>query len=137
MELTIEFSAEIPSERQDARVITPWEATAAYDLYQWKSSREVHFAADGGCWCLSARTLLIRASILRDQSFADAYTRELIGGRVVNTADDVFLTRWVFDRVEGIYSESSAKLKLPPTFPATVSLRGRCSAGIGEFSPRS
>ncbi|GIK05268.1 hypothetical protein Aspvir_009372 [Aspergillus viridinutans] len=81
-------SAEVPPERQDARVITPWEATATFDLNQWKSSREVHFAADGGCWCLSARTLFIRASILQDQSFADAYTQEVIGRRIVNTADD-------------------------------------------------
>lgn len=58
----------------------------------------MHFAADGGCWCLSARTLLIRAAILQDQNFADAYTHELIGRRVVNTADDVFLTEWVFER---------------------------------------
>lgn len=91
-------SAEIPPERQDARVITAWEVTATYDLCLWKGSREVHFAADGGCWCLSARTLLIRAAILQDQNFADAYTHELIGRRVVNTADDVFLTEWVFER---------------------------------------
>ncbi|ROT37738.1 hypothetical protein SODALDRAFT_325276 [Sodiomyces alkalinus F11] len=91
-------SAEIPSDRQDERVITTWEATAAFDLYQWKGSREVHFAAERGCWCLSARTLLIRASILQDECFADAYTHEVIGRRVVNTADDVVLTGWVFDR---------------------------------------
>lgn len=57
----------------------------------------MHFAADGGCWCLSARTLLIRASILQNQSFADAYTQEVIGRRVVNTADDVVLTGLIFD----------------------------------------
>ncbi|PKX94849.1 uncharacterized protein P174DRAFT_418822 [Aspergillus novofumigatus IBT 16806] len=91
-------SAEVPPERQDARAITPWEATATFDLNQWKRSREVHFAADGACWCLSARTLFIRASILQDQSFADAYTQEVIGRRIVNTADDVVLTGLVFDR---------------------------------------
>jgi hypothetical protein len=66
-------------------------------LNQWKTSREVHFAADGGCWCLSARTLFIRATILQDPAFDEAYTHEVIGRRVVNTADDVFLTEWVFD----------------------------------------
>ncbi|KAI2474465.1 Polysaccharide synthase [Pyrenophora tritici-repentis] len=91
-------SAEVPPERQDARVLTPWEAIATFDLCQWKGSREVHFAADGGCWCLSARTLFIRASILQDQGFADAYTQEVIGRRVVNTADDVVLTGLIFDR---------------------------------------
>ncbi|CAH0055753.1 unnamed protein product [Clonostachys solani] len=91
-------SAEIPPERRDPSVITPWEATSAFDLCQWKGSREVHFAADGGCWCLSARTLFIRTSILQDPSFANSYTHEAIGRRVVNTADDVVLTGWVFDR---------------------------------------
>ncbi|CBX94795.1 hypothetical protein LEMA_P117980.1 [Plenodomus lingam JN3] len=91
-------SAEIPSDRQDSRVITPWESIATFDLNQWKSSREVHFAADGGCWCLSARTLFMRASIIQNQSFADAYTQEVIGRRVVNTADDVVLTGLIFDR---------------------------------------
>ncbi|KAK1585037.1 polysaccharide synthase [Colletotrichum navitas] len=91
-------SAEVPPERQSSRVITAWEATSTFDLCQWKASREVLFAADGGCWCLSARTLLIRASILQDPSFIKAHTQEVIGRRMVNTADDVVLTGWVFDR---------------------------------------
>ncbi|KAI1842498.1 hypothetical protein JX265_012690 [Neoarthrinium moseri] len=91
-------SAEIPPERRDPQVITAWEAIAAYDMHQWKGSREVHFTADGGCWCLSARTLLIRTAILRNLEFTKAYTQELIGHRVVNTADDVILTEWVFDQ---------------------------------------
>ncbi|GKT95026.1 polysaccharide synthase [Colletotrichum tofieldiae] len=87
-----------PAERQSSRVITAWGTTSTFDLCQWKGSREVHFAADGGCWCLSARTLLIRASILQDPSFVKAYTQQVIGRRVVNTADDVVLTGWIFDR---------------------------------------
>lgn len=47
---------------------------------------------------MSARTLFIRTSILQDPSFANSYTHEVIGRRVVNTADDVVLTGWVFDR---------------------------------------
>ncbi|KAH8722587.1 hypothetical protein GQ44DRAFT_828897 [Phaeosphaeriaceae sp. PMI808] len=58
----------------------------------------VHYAADGGCWCLLARTLFIRASILQDQGFANAYTQEVIGRRVVDTTDGVVLTGLIFDR---------------------------------------
>ncbi|OQD65636.1 hypothetical protein PENPOL_c005G01259 [Penicillium polonicum] len=109
--------AEIPSERQDARVITPWEATATFDLYQWKSSREVHFAADGGCWCLSARTLFIRASILQNQSFADAYTQEVISRRIVNTADDVVLTGLIFDHGWKVSIQNTPEAEVTTNIP--------------------
>ncbi|PLB36807.1 polysaccharide synthase [Aspergillus candidus] len=110
-------SAEVPSNRQDARVITPWEATATFDLCQWKGSREVHFAADGGCWCLSARTLFIRASILQDKGFADAYTQETIGRRIVNTADDVVLTGMIFDRGWKVSIQNTPKAEVTTNIP--------------------
>jgi cellulose synthase/poly-beta-1,6-N-acetylglucosamine synthase-like glycosyltransferase len=113
----ISISAEIPSERQDARVITPWEATATFDLHQWKSSRETHFAADGGCWCLSARTLFIRASILQTQSFADAYTKEVIGRRIVNTADDVVLTGLIFDHGWKVSIQNTPEAEVTTNIP--------------------
>ncbi|EPS25877.1 putative hyaluronan synthase [Penicillium oxalicum 114-2] len=109
--------AEIPSERQDARVITPWEATATFDLYQWKRSREVHFAADGGFWCLSARTLFIRASILQNQSLANAYTQEVIGRRIVNTADDVVLTGLIFDHRWKVSIQHTAEAEVTTNIP--------------------
>ncbi|KAF4241693.1 hypothetical protein CNMCM8980_005120 [Aspergillus fumigatiaffinis] len=93
-------SAEVPPKRQD-----------------WKGSREVHFAADGGCWCLSARTLFIRASILQDQSFADAYTQEVIGRRLVNTADDVVLTGLVFDRGWKVSIQNTPEAEVTTNIP--------------------
>ena len=107
----------MPSERQDARVITPWEATATFDLYQWKRSREVHFAADGGFWCLSARTLFIRASILQNQSLANAYTQEVIGRRIVNTADDVVLTGSIFDHRWKVSIQHTAEAEVTTNIP--------------------
>lgn len=98
-------------------MITAWEATSTFDLRQWKSSREVHFTADGGCWCLSARTLLIRASILQDPCFAKAYTQEVIGRRVVNTADDVVLTGWVFDRGWKIFIQNDPQAEVTTNIP--------------------
>jgi hypothetical protein len=86
-------------------------------MYQMKGSREAHFAADGGCWCLSGRTLLVRATILQDQSFADAFTHELIGGRVVNTADDVFVTEWVFDHGWKVSIQNSPKAEITTNIP--------------------
>lgn len=43
----------------------------------------MHYAADGGYWCLWARILFIHASILQDGRFADAYTQDIIGCRIV------------------------------------------------------
>ena len=54
------ISAETPSQRQTANVITAWEATAAFDLCRWRVSREVHFAANGACWVLSGGSLSVR-----------------------------------------------------------------------------
>ncbi|KAL4406327.1 glycosyltransferase family 2 [Colletotrichum abscissum] len=110
-------SAEIRTDRQDPNVITVWEATSTYDLCQWKGSREVHFAADGGCWCLSARTLLIRASILQDPSFVNTYTHEIIGHKLVNTADDVVLTGWVFDSGWEVFIQNVPEAEITTNIP--------------------
>ncbi|KAL4900465.1 hypothetical protein BDW74DRAFT_170848 [Aspergillus multicolor] len=114
--------AEIPPERQDADVITPWEAAATFDMFQFKTSREVHFSADGGCWCLSARTLLIRASILQDQNFADEYTHEVIGHRLVNTADDVVLTGMIFDRGWKVSIQNTPEAEVTTNIPRDYKL---------------
>lgn len=129
-------SAEIPPERQSSRVITAWEATSTFDLCQWKGSREVHFAADGGRWCLSARTLLIRTSILQDPSFIKAYTHEVIGRRVVNTADDVVLTGWVLIADGKCLFRMFPRPRLPPTSHRITGLPGRFFARTGAtFAP--
>jgi len=86
-------------------------------MYQMKASREVHFAADGGCWCLSGRTLFVRCSILQDPKFSNAFTHKIIGNRVVNTADDVFVTEWVFDHGWNVSIQNAPEAEITTNIP--------------------
>jgi len=62
-------------------------------------------AADGGVFCVAARAALMRASIVKDAAFTQAFTNEYLlrfgdwvsGFGPVVVDDDVFLTRWVID----------------------------------------
>ncbi|KAJ4362143.1 hypothetical protein N0V95_001491 [Ascochyta clinopodiicola] len=52
-------------------------------------------AADGGVFCISGRSCLIRASIL-DEAFQHAFTNEFVlGCGPVQPDDDNFITRWI------------------------------------------
>ncbi|KAF1838553.1 hypothetical protein BDW02DRAFT_624040 [Decorospora gaudefroyi] len=55
-------------------------------------------AADGGVFCVSGRTSLIRASIVKDQEFARQFTNEYhLGFGPVKADDHNFITRWVLN----------------------------------------
>jgi hypothetical protein len=90
-------SPHIPFERQNANVITVWEAAAALDMFKLNHDQPVRFAADGGCWALVGRTMFVRAAILQDQNFIDAFTHQVINHTIGNGADDVYVTEWVLD----------------------------------------
>ncbi|KAF2450927.1 glycosyltransferase family 2 protein [Karstenula rhodostoma CBS 690.94] len=90
-------SPEIPIDRQDAGVVTIWEAAAALDMFKMNHDQPVRFTADGSLWVLSGRTVFIRAAIMQDPPFAEAYTHQVIDGKIVNGADDVWVTEWVLD----------------------------------------
>jgi hypothetical protein len=53
-----------------------------------KHDQPVHFTADGGCWVLVRRTVFVRASIIQDQHFVDAFTHQVVNNTIVNGADD-------------------------------------------------
>jgi hypothetical protein len=65
----------------------------------------------------SARTLFIRASTLQDQGFADAYTEEVIGRRIVNTTDDVVLTGLIFDRGWKVSIQNTPQAEVTTNIP--------------------
>jgi hypothetical protein len=50
---------------------------------------------DGGLSCLSGRTAAFRTHILTDNRFINSYCNELWRGKVLNTDDDNFITRWL------------------------------------------
>ncbi|KAG9231685.1 polysaccharide synthase [Amylocarpus encephaloides] len=105
-------SAEISPERQDPKVITVWEAAAALDMFQMKGLQAMRFAADGGCWALVGRTLFVRAAILQDPHFINAFTHQIVGNRVENGADDVFVTEWTFDHGWKVCVQNSPESKI-------------------------
>jgi hypothetical protein len=56
----------------------------------------VRMGSDGGMWCMTGRALLVRASIFQEnEKFEAAFTSEKWCGNLLNTGDDVFLTRWI------------------------------------------
>ena len=50
---------------------------------------------DGGLSCLSGRTAAIRTLILKNKRFIIAYCEEKWSGKILNTDDDNFITRWL------------------------------------------
>ncbi|TPX08511.1 uncharacterized protein E0L32_009998 [Thyridium curvatum] len=90
-------SPEIPHERRNAKAITVWEAAASLDMLKMNHDQPVRFTADGGCWVLVGRTMFARASILQDQCFSNSFAHEVVNHKVVNAADDVYVTSWALD----------------------------------------
>jgi cellulose synthase/poly-beta-1,6-N-acetylglucosamine synthase-like glycosyltransferase len=76
-------------------VITPWEVAAlrAFDGQSKYIASRVK--ADGGVWCLTGRTIFVRAEILKNEAFYYDFAHEYWCGNNLNAGDDVFITRWV------------------------------------------
>lgn len=72
-------------------------------------------AADGGVFCVSGRSSLIRTKIVKNDSFTQAFTNEYIlrlgdffpGWGPVAADDDVFITRWVVNHGYDVKIQSS------------------------------
>ncbi|CBX94470.1 predicted protein [Plenodomus lingam JN3] len=72
-------------------------------------------AADGGVFCVSGRSSLIRTSIVKNDTFTEAFTDEYIlrlgdhfpGWGPVTADDDVFITRWVINQGWDVKIQSS------------------------------
>ncbi|KAJ3941540.1 uncharacterized protein N0V96_008252 [Colletotrichum fioriniae] len=88
-------SALINSDRRNPAVITPWEVASLRSLDNQNNVQAVRFAADGGCWCMVGRTMMVRTDIAQDPRFMEAITNDRWNGQLMNTGNDVFLTRWL------------------------------------------
>lgn len=62
------------------------------------SVQAVRFAADGGCFCLVGRTVLVRTAILQDPAFLHGITHDYWRGKALSSGDDVFVTRWLLNK---------------------------------------
>lgn len=75
---------------------------------------------DGGIFCVSGRTHLVRSEIVQEKAFQDVFLNEILlswlpGGGIgpINADDDNFLTRWVF-------YQKNQKVKFQDSEEATV-----------------
>ncbi|KAK7183079.1 hypothetical protein DPSP01_005974 [Paraphaeosphaeria sporulosa] len=80
-----------------------WNLVGALYLIRHNFEARGSDATDGGIFCVSGRTHLVRSDIVQDQAFQDEFLDErilnsLIEGGIgpINADDDNFLTRWVF-----------------------------------------
>jgi cellulose synthase/poly-beta-1,6-N-acetylglucosamine synthase-like glycosyltransferase len=53
-------------------------------------------AVDGSISTLSGRSSAVRTIILQNQEFSNAFSSDTFRGRVLNSDDDKFLTRWIY-----------------------------------------
>ncbi|KAJ4016077.1 hypothetical protein NW752_007013 [Fusarium irregulare] len=90
-------SAWIPKERRNPDVLTPWEVAAIRKLSGNNEKQMLLHASGGGIWCLTGRTMLLRASAIKPGTFLDEWTNEIFWGRLIQTGEDSFLTRWLRD----------------------------------------
>ncbi len=84
--------------------------------------------ADGGVFCVSGRTSLVRTEIVNTESFIEAFLNEYIlrfgdrfpGWGPVKADDDVFITRWIINHgwdVKIQYSEAATMTTILGTYP--------------------
>ncbi|KAI9768148.1 MAG: hypothetical protein M1839_004175 [Geoglossum umbratile] len=81
---------------------------------------------DGGLSCLSGRTLIVRAEIVKAPDFIQGYTSERWQGRLLNTDDDNFVTRWLFSHEWEIRIQSSAAAVVYTTLEAGPKYWAQC-----------
>ncbi|CRK17469.1 hypothetical protein BN1723_016421 [Verticillium longisporum] len=87
--------ADIPLERRNAAISTPWEAISVFGLDTFHNTSAARFGADEDTWVLVGRAQAIRGDILRDPAFLHGFVNETWRGVPIRTGNDAFITRWV------------------------------------------
>ncbi|KAI1758010.1 nucleotide-diphospho-sugar transferase [Xylaria castorea] len=86
----------LPEDRQDASVITSYEVAALRNRSKRRGGNKAFFVRDGSTnFTVSGATMLLRAAVVQDPEFQNAFTRETFAGVRQNSGDDAFITRWV------------------------------------------
>ncbi|KAI1814532.1 polysaccharide synthase [Poronia punctata] len=82
-------------ERQDDKVVTPWEAVGARALWKGKSRYKAVYATCGWSWVLAGMTSFYRAAILQDANFQKEFLNDYWFGKgPLDAHDDGCITRW-------------------------------------------
>ncbi|KAI8937729.1 hypothetical protein NX059_005429 [Plenodomus lindquistii] len=105
-----------------------WNTIGGLYLIRHKFEIRATSTADGGVFCVSGRSSLIRTEIVNCKEFSDAFTNEYIlrlgdsfpGWGPVTADDDVFITRWVINQgwdVKIQYSKESTMITVLGKYP--------------------
>jgi hypothetical protein len=92
--------------------LTVWEAAATRRLYVRNVYVAAQNAIDGGFVCLEGRTALFRAEIISDKEFLDGFVNEKWVGKLQDSGDDTFTTRWCLARNWKMVFQHSEKAEL-------------------------
>ncbi|KAI0893698.1 glycosyltransferase family 2 protein [Annulohypoxylon nitens] len=102
----------VPEDRQDSKVITPWEVAALRVRSRRAPGMAAFYAADRSTnFTISGLTMLLRAKIVKDPYFQYLFTHDMWNGMRQNTGDDGFITRYILFQHNFIHRSFST---LPP-----------------------
>ncbi|KAI0483722.1 nucleotide-diphospho-sugar transferase [Xylaria cf. heliscus] len=114
----------VPKDRQDASVISAYEVAALRNRTKRRNGNKASYSLEGSAsFTVSGATMLLRAEIVKERDFQNAFRTEMFAGVQQNTGDDAFVTRWVlFQHLqEGRKARQQWKLGMQFTPEATVS----------------
>ncbi|KAF2823544.1 hypothetical protein CC86DRAFT_422452 [Ophiobolus disseminans] len=93
-----------------------WNTIGAIYLVRHNFEIRATSAADGGVFCVSGRSSLIRSNIVHDHLFEGAFLNKyVLGLGPVMADDDNFITRWVINRGWDIKIQSSEEATMTTT----------------------
>ncbi|KKY32770.1 putative polysaccharide synthase [Diaporthe ampelina] len=90
------IAVQIPEERRDKNIITPWEVAGAKFLFGGRGGGSASWVAYKWTWCLAGCTWLARTAIFQDHVFIHALTTETWAGRLLNAGSDNLVTRYLY-----------------------------------------
>lgn len=100
-----------------------WNTIGALYLVRHNFEIRATNVADGGVFCVSGRSALIRTNIVKDEAFKDAFQNEHIlrfgnrwpGWGPVKSDDDNFIIRWVINNGSDVKIQSSKDATMTTT----------------------
>ncbi|KAI4600938.1 hypothetical protein KJ359_013101 [Pestalotiopsis sp. 9143b] len=88
------IEAIIPEHRRDPNVITPYEAAAMRVIWERTPRQKVAWSTARWIFGLTGVTYLMRADIMKDPEFIEAYAGDNWQGKKMDVGEDTFVTRW-------------------------------------------
>lgn len=93
-----------------------WNTIGGLYLIRYNFETRATNAADGGVFCVSGRSSLIRSNIVQDKAFKKPFLNEYVfGWGPVTANNDNFITRWVINHDYDVKIQSSKEATMTTT----------------------